>query len=207
MTEPTDAELEALAVEHEAFGFGLADKQGLSTHGFDPDGLRSFARAVLAEWGTPPAVEGEPVAHDEDLLEQLYWDFDSQRKKTGEERLAFKGKMRSYASEFRRRSVGQMVFAQSVSDDMMNLADRLGDLPYVDPRAWRHLLVYAPQQEAVPLTDEQAKALLKNSDLLDMFLHIGWYSAPRKNFDAHGLTLIRAIEAAHGIGIKGGQHG
>ena len=62
MTEPTDAELEALAVEHEAFGFGLADKQGLSTHGFDPDGLRSFARAVLAKWGTPPAVAGEPVA-------------------------------------------------------------------------------------------------------------------------------------------------
>lgn len=62
------------------------------------------------------------------------------------------------------------------------------------------------QAGAVPLTDEQAKALLKNSDLLDMFLHIGWYSAPRKNFDAHGLTLIRAIEAAHGIGIKGGQH-
>lgn len=62
MTEPTDAELEALAVEHEAFGFGLADKQGLSTHGFDPDGLRSFARAVLAKFGTPPAVAGEPVA-------------------------------------------------------------------------------------------------------------------------------------------------
>ena len=61
------------------------------------------------------------------------------------------------------------------------------------------------QAGAVPLTDEQAKVLLKNSDLLDMFLHIGWYSAPRKNFDAHGLTLIRAIEAAHGI--KGGQHG
>ena len=40
----------------------------------------------------------QPVTHDEDLLEQLYWDFDSQRKKTGEERLAFKGKMRSYAS-------------------------------------------------------------------------------------------------------------
>ena len=61
------------------------------------------------------------------------------------------------------------------------------------------------QAGAVPLTDEQAKALLKNSDLLDMFLHIGWYSAPRKNFDVHGLALIRAIEAAHGI--KGGQHG
>lgn len=55
-----------------------------------------------------------------------------------------------------------------------------------------------------PLTDEQAKALLKNSDLLDMFVHIGWYSAPRKNFDAHALTLIRSVEAAHGI--KGGQH-
>ena len=51
----------------------------------------------------PTAVaEQGPVVHDEDLLEQMYWEFDDQRRRTGEERLAFKGKMRSYASEFRR---------------------------------------------------------------------------------------------------------
>lgn len=97
---------------------------------------------------TAPAAVAEqgPVVHDEELLEQMYWEFDGQRRRTGEERLAFKGKMRSYASEFRRRSDGEMTFAQSVSDDMMNLADRLGsEYDDVDPRAWKHLLVYAPQ--------------------------------------------------------------
>jgi hypothetical protein len=50
-----------------------------------------------------------------------------------------------------------------------------------------------------PLTDEQAKQLLKDSDLLEMFENIGWYSAPLKGFNQNGLALIRAIEAAHGI--------
>lgn len=44
MTEPTDAELQALWVS------------------CDHPLLQSFARAVLAKWGTPPAVAGEPVA-------------------------------------------------------------------------------------------------------------------------------------------------
>jgi hypothetical protein len=54
-------------------------------------------------------------------------------------------------------------------------------------------------QPAVPMTDEQAKQLLKDSDLLEMFENIGWYSAPLKGFNKNGLALIRAIEAAHGI--------
>lgn len=44
--------------------------------------------------------------HDEDLLEQLYWEFDHQRQKTGEERMAFKGKMRFYASEVFKKAHG-----------------------------------------------------------------------------------------------------
>ena len=61
-----------------------------------------------------------------------------------------------------------------------------------------------PKQPApVPLTDEQAKKLLKDSDLLEMFENIGWYSAPLKGFNKNGLALIRAIEAAHGITEKG----
>lgn len=40
---------------------------------------------------------------------------------------------------------GEPTPAQSISDAMMDLADRLGsESKDVDPRAWRHLLVYAP---------------------------------------------------------------
>jgi hypothetical protein len=64
----------------------------------------------------------------------------------------------------------------------------------------------AAQPAPAPLTDEQAKKLLKDSDLLEMFENIGWYSAPLKGFNKNGLALIRAIEAAHGI-TKGGERG
>lgn len=49
---------------------------------------------------TPAAPVQEPVAHDEDWLEQMYWEFDSERKKSGEERLRFKGFMRAYGTRF-----------------------------------------------------------------------------------------------------------
>jgi hypothetical protein len=42
----TEEQIEKLAVEYEAFGFGLADSHAPSTHGFDPDGLVAFVRAV-----------------------------------------------------------------------------------------------------------------------------------------------------------------
>ena len=50
---PSEDEIEQLAVKHEAFGFGLADVKGYTTHGFDPDGLESFVREVLERWGAP----------------------------------------------------------------------------------------------------------------------------------------------------------
>ena len=52
MTEPTDAEIIALADETRT-AEGGANGYILPI---------SFARAVLAKWGTPPAVAGEPVA-------------------------------------------------------------------------------------------------------------------------------------------------
>ena len=138
---------------------------------------------------TALAEQAEPVAHDEDLLERLYWEFDHQRKKTGEERMAFKGKMRFYASDFRRVSEGGAAFAQSVTDDMMNLADRLGsEYDDVDPKAWKHLLVYAPQPKREPLTDEEIAEL--------MMKHWGCASIAPRNAPA----FARAIERAHGIG-------
>lgn len=38
------------------------------------------------------------MEHDEDLLEQLYWEFDNQRKRSGDERFTFKAKVRLYAT-------------------------------------------------------------------------------------------------------------
>jgi hypothetical protein len=40
--------------------------------------------------------------HDEYLLEQLYWEFDTSRKTT-DERTAFKNKLRWYAEEFHKK--------------------------------------------------------------------------------------------------------
>ena len=115
-----------------------------------------------------PAPQQEPVTHDEELIERLYWEFDSQRKTTGEERLAFKGKLRFYASEFRQRSLGKIAFAPSVSDDMMNLADRLGsEHEDVDPRAWKHLLVYAPQ----PAPATQQVGEVRRAELVPGVMH------------------------------------
>jgi hypothetical protein len=55
----TDERIEALALEHEAFGLGRLDKRGLTTHGFDPEGLRNFARALLA--AQPPVQVDEAL--------------------------------------------------------------------------------------------------------------------------------------------------
>lgn len=52
-----------------------------------------------------------------------------------------------------------------------------------------------PARTAPLLTDEELKHLLSQSDLLDMFRHIGWYSAPEAGFRKHGTTLIRDIES------------
>ena len=96
-------------------------------------------------------------------------------------------------------------------------AEFLGEAPNRvwedDLRIARAILALRPAQQsaqqAVPMTEEQAKQFLKRSDLLDMFLHIGWYSAPRKSFDEHALSLIRAVERFHRIGItaQGAQEG
>ncbi len=157
MTEPTDAELEALAVEHEAFGFGRADKQGLSTHGFDPDGLQKFARAVLAKWGTPPAVAGEPVAWEATVP-------------------------------------GYIKYVTQSRYERFSAIAKSGYKPFKCSSCTTPQPTQA-QAGAVPLTDEQLAEIMRET----------WGCAsiaPR-----HAIGFARAIERAHGIGIKGGQHG
>jgi len=54
---------------------------------------------------------------------------------------------------------------------------------------------HPPQRTWQGLTDEESSLLLNQSDLLDMFENIGWYSAPKNGFKKNSATLIRAIEA------------
>ena len=58
------------------------------------------------------------------------------------------------------------------------------------------LQAIAQPAHAMELSDSEAKQLLEQSDLLDMFRHIGWYSAPESGFKKHGMTLIKKIEIA-----------
>jgi hypothetical protein len=56
-----------------------------------------------------------------------------------------------------------------------------------------------PAAAAAPLTDEQKRDLIKKSELWDMHIHMGWYSAPAKSFVEKTIQLIADIEAAYGI--------
>lgn len=59
------------------------------------------------------SIKNMKIEHDEELLETLYWEFDNSRNKKGEsERLAFKGKLRHYAT--------QLVLSQQESEMPIN---------------------------------------------------------------------------------------
>lgn len=53
--------------------------------------------------------------HDEELLEQLYWEFDQSRK-SGDERLKFKGKLRWYASKYAETLERKIVELEETND-------------------------------------------------------------------------------------------
>ncbi|ONC33733.1 hypothetical protein AQ914_25795 [Burkholderia pseudomallei] len=57
--------------------------------------------------------------------------------------------------------------AKSISDEMMDLVDRLGsEWKDVDPRAWQHLLVYAPAEAREPITREAMLAAIDEFELV-----------------------------------------
>ena len=58
MTEPTDAELDSIDMDAKA----IANQNPIGTpFAWRKAYLAALARAVLAKWGTPPAVAGERV--------------------------------------------------------------------------------------------------------------------------------------------------
>lgn len=137
MTEPTDAELQALwaACDHPL--------------------PQSYARAVLAKWGTP-AVAGEPVAWEATVPGYIKYVTQSRYEKFS---AIAKGWYKPY---------------------------KCSNCTTPQPTQ--------AQAGAVSLTDEQLAEMMRET----------WGCAsiaPR-----HAIGFARAVEAAHGIGIKGGQH-
>lgn len=83
-------------------------------------------------------------------------------------------------------SVENMPMARSIDDEMMDLVDRLGALEPVDPRAWKHLLVYAPKTDPVRLT---------RVDIEKAFAQAGLKPEDYRE-DGEILPLVIAIESA-----------
>jgi hypothetical protein len=182
MTEPTDAEIIALADETRT-AEGGAGGYILPI---------SFARAVLAKWGTPPAVAPWRSAVLDLIdecpsltMEQDRWlsrrvkelDFASTPQPTQPQAVAVPEWV-NYDAKNRILTIKGQRYAEELFDD---------DAAYAKSN----------QAGAVPLTDEQIEAAR-----IEVFKVHGADLIP-----AVATTLARAIEAAHGIGIKGGQHG
>ena len=179
MTEPTDDEIATLYTEQT--GFALDDS---------PAALLDFARAVLAKWGTPQQEAQEPcqtcIALDRTvMLDQVSFDRKPDgygiRQITDDEGVEEWEDIRTSPD-----------VAREEANDMM--ATGRGEIYEVVP-LWTTPQPTQAQAGAVPLTDDQLAEMMRET----------WGCAsiaPR-----HAMKFARAIEAAHGIGIKGGQHG
>ena len=68
--------------------------------------------------------QNDQIQHDEEKLEQLYWEFDKARKQSGEERWHFKGLMRGYAAH-----VNEPSKIENESDDVLTKAGNVNHNP------------------------------------------------------------------------------
>ena len=145
-TQPTDNELVAFATEEQFLLF------------CDEDDFVQIARAVLAKWGTPPAVMGKPVMWAYQYSDGSWHDASATEHSAGMKPL------------------------------------------YPGPQPTQAQAGAVPLDEARRLFDAGWKAAALFCDREDVVADgiIGFGACPQ--FEA-------AFSAAHGIGIKGGQHG
>ncbi|WP_422846920.1 hypothetical protein ACOYR4_13180 [Acidovorax sp. M14] len=166
MTEPTNDEIDALVAAY------LGDCGPQATR------VYSFARAVLAKWGTPPAVAGNrPYA--------IQWDAE-----LGRTAMRFVDR----AGDVHPGIDDAETICAEFHAAMSAVIERM---PHV-----KRMSHTQAQAGAVTLTDEQIDAAAKK---LAECMEYPWEFMPepgRKNMRKHAQDVI---EAAHGI--KGGQHG
>lgn len=169
MTEPTDKELEAFAIEEQFLLF------------CDVDEFTQIARAVLAKWGAPQPVapvwtpaSTPPKEEDDEVLVRMA---------DGRCEIAWATYWHGSSNAF-----AQWTFRDPDEDEQpvewMRIPKHCAAAPHPTQT----------QAGAVPLTDEQIEAL----PLWKRF--VGLWPETRRE-------IVRIIESAHGIGIKGGQHG
>lgn len=187
MTEPTDAELLALIEKHLGFkprrDDTVIDPRTGRFH--DVQRYRDMKADILAKWGTPPAVAGQPVAPD--FYTACAW-----HEGGGE---AGWIPLPGYSNETEHGVKHLVLEAARKEGYKGTVVGRLLAL------GWEIRPIYLTQQPiqaqagAVPLTAEQAQ------DLIDLE---SW-GPEAISLNAQLLRTIRRTEAAHGI--KGGQHG
>lgn len=203
MTEPTDAELDTIDMEAQA----VANQNPIGTpFAWRKAYLAAFARAVLAKWGTPPAVAGEP-----DYATFALWYADHIGDENKPVRDAALATYEAFAPtqptqaqagavptrEFLERTLAAMEGVIDVADRKTEEFDALRSC-VIDLT----LMLFKPGQHSttqpveVPLTDWDMRGQLAAS------LHCWHRLTP--NEAAELVAFFKRI-AAHGI--KGGQHG
>lgn len=213
MTEPTDAEILALIAEKKPTpslvflakdDAKLADLQAAAV---------AIARAVLAKWGTPPAVAGEPVAwmgaHDNtDLYYRkppqadvvpLYTTPQPTQAQAGAE----------LAEADRRAGAAERELACCREDvaRFTRVRDQMKEQWGVDRNVsfdvvWAEALRLKQQAGAVPLTPDQVVEIADAAHREYDRLVTSGKCAPRWS-----AVFAHLLERAHGIGIKGGCDG
>lgn len=79
------------------------------------------------------------MIYDEERLESMFWDFDHQRKHTGEERLEFKKCLRGYASHMDDKSKSWIGIDQADRESIYERAEYIMD--HSINMSWRDAIV------------------------------------------------------------------
>lgn len=168
----TDERVEALAVEHEAFGFGRVGDKGLSIHGFEPEGLRAFARALAATRAADPAPDRAAMAEE---AKRLAYQMSAQDVSAATDDHA----------GFRRATLDR---AKVTSRAFEAAIDALAVAP---AQAGKPM---------TPLSDNAIRDVLKNDPSGQRALYMMAEGVTCEQFRDTMVGIARAIERAHGIG-------
>ena len=118
-------QIEQLAVKHEAFGFGLVDAKGYTTHGFDPEGLHAFVTELteaLAQERDALFGSQELIAHVAATLSERMTSAEAERDKLAAENKVLRDALGNHVYTFRRR--GQDNFCTCDKARYLELKDK-----------------------------------------------------------------------------------
>lgn len=129
----------------------IAETVGAREYGVPPYRYFAFTTAQLAAFAAALSAQPSPGGQDaRSLLADEYDAAGSDKRAT----LIREGRDHAPSTSYALRAIEaalaarQPVRSSTVSDDMMDVVDRLGsEHDEVDPRAWDHMLIYAPTEK------------------------------------------------------------